>query len=45
MKKTLSLTAASLMLLGASFTLRAQVANEGLANSIIAARQKNSQLM
>lgn len=41
MKSLIALT----MTLAATGTLLAQVANEGLANSIIAARQKNSQLM
>jgi hypothetical protein len=37
--------AAALVSLGASLVLQAQVANEGLANAIIAARQKNATLM
>jgi hypothetical protein len=44
MKKHLLLPFAALALAGA-LTTTAQVANEGLANSIIAARQKNAQLM
>ncbi len=44
MKKHLLLPFAALALAGA-LTASAQVANEGLANSIIAARQKNAQLM
>lgn len=37
--------AAALLSLGTSLTVQAQVANEGLANSITAARQKNAQMM
>jgi hypothetical protein len=44
MKKHLLLPFAALALAG-TLTASAQVANEGLANSIIAARQKNAQLM
>jgi len=44
MKKTM-LIAAIWMSLGASLALQAQVRNEGLANGIIAARQKNATLM
>jgi hypothetical protein len=44
MKKQI-LIAAALLTLGAELTVRAQVANEGLANAIIAARQKNATLM
>lgn len=44
MKSLLTLTLGLLVLSNASLT-QAQVANEGLANSIIAARQKNGQLM
>jgi hypothetical protein len=42
MKRLLPL---SLLVLAGALNSEAQVANEGLANSIIAARQKNSQLM
>lgn len=43
--KTQLLLPLCLAALGSVLTLNAQVANEGLANSIIAARQKNAQLM
>jgi hypothetical protein len=44
MKRLIMLTAA-LTALGSPALLPAQVANEGLANGIIAARQKNAALM
>ena len=43
--KKLRLTATTLISFGAGLALEAQVANEGLANSNIAARQKNAALM
>jgi hypothetical protein len=43
--KKLCLLAAFLMAFGGPYILQAQVANEGLANAIIAARQKNAALM
>ena len=43
--KTRLLLLAGALALGSALVTHAQVANEGLANSIIAARQKNAQLM
>jgi hypothetical protein len=44
MKKQ-SILAAALLSIGVSLPIQAQVKNEGLANDIIAARQKNAALL
>jgi len=43
--KALTLLTISLLSVGGPWLTHAQVANEGQANAIIAARQKNAQLM